>query len=201
MALIKCSECRGEISEKAEKCPRCGAPVKKKTGGCAMLFAIVAGVFLVGYIVSLSNSSTSTQPPSRSLRTQEARPQPTNIPSDSLEHQLAIIDAKGHVADDDASEARFGSLLLQLADTFSETKQMIADTSVKAQQILKKNGIEERVLNIMEGMNQIFPGKAENQKYAQTLALYVALRDKGRTHVEAIGDLKEMIRTLSSVGR
>jgi len=29
MALIQCSECKKEISDKAEKCPYCGAPKKK----------------------------------------------------------------------------------------------------------------------------------------------------------------------------
>ena len=27
MALIKCSECGGTVSDKAEKCPHCGCPV------------------------------------------------------------------------------------------------------------------------------------------------------------------------------
>lgn len=30
MALIKCSECGKEISDKADKCPNCGRPVKKQ---------------------------------------------------------------------------------------------------------------------------------------------------------------------------
>jgi len=29
MALIKCFECRKEISEKAKACPHCGAPLKQ----------------------------------------------------------------------------------------------------------------------------------------------------------------------------
>lgn len=31
MALIKCSECGKEISDKAEKCIHCGCPIKKQT--------------------------------------------------------------------------------------------------------------------------------------------------------------------------
>lgn len=30
MAIIKCSECGKKISDKATKCPSCGAPVDKK---------------------------------------------------------------------------------------------------------------------------------------------------------------------------
>ena len=30
MALIKCGECKKEISDKAEVCPNCGCPVGEK---------------------------------------------------------------------------------------------------------------------------------------------------------------------------
>ena len=52
MALIKCTECEKEISEKAEKCPNCGAPNKvleqKKdlsVGQYLLLFLVVAILF------------------------------------------------------------------------------------------------------------------------------------------------------------
>lgn len=31
MALIKCNECENEVSDKAATCPKCGAPIEKKT--------------------------------------------------------------------------------------------------------------------------------------------------------------------------
>jgi len=39
MALINCKECNQEISSKAEKCPHCGCPIKKKISftGCFMV--------------------------------------------------------------------------------------------------------------------------------------------------------------------
>ena len=64
MALTKCPECKIEVSTKADRCPHCGAPIKKKTGGCALLFAIFAGVFLLGYVVSLSNCAPQSAPSS-----------------------------------------------------------------------------------------------------------------------------------------
>ena len=59
MALIECKECGHEVSKKADKCPNCGAPIKRQTSGCAMLFAIISGLVLVTYIANLSDSSTS----------------------------------------------------------------------------------------------------------------------------------------------
>jgi len=121
--------------------------------------------------------------------------------AESLEHQLAIINAKGYVADNDITVARFRSLLEQLSTTFHAPKQEIADTSVKALELLNNNGIDESLLKVMEGMNQIFPGKADNQKYSQILAYYITLRNKGRSHVEAIEDLRGLIQALSEAGR
>jgi predicted amidophosphoribosyltransferase len=32
MALIKCPECSNDVSDKTEKCPKCGYEFKKKVG-------------------------------------------------------------------------------------------------------------------------------------------------------------------------
>lgn len=47
MALTKCTECKKDISKKAKLCPSCGAPMKQKTSGCAMLVAALL-LFFVG---------------------------------------------------------------------------------------------------------------------------------------------------------
>jgi len=58
MALIKCKECRKEVSTKAEVCPHCGARIKEKTG---YLSYIIVGTFLVLILSALfSNDTDST---------------------------------------------------------------------------------------------------------------------------------------------
>lgn len=65
MAMINCPECGKEISDKADKCPNCGCPIKentpqpyqpvivnnstpeKKNGSCLKTVLIVIGVFIV----------------------------------------------------------------------------------------------------------------------------------------------------------
>jgi len=41
MAMIVCSECRQSISDKAKKCPHCGAPVKKRTSIATIAIAVI----------------------------------------------------------------------------------------------------------------------------------------------------------------
>lgn len=47
MALVKCSECDKEISDKAETCPSCGSPTKVKKAKSGQAFAIFTLLFTV----------------------------------------------------------------------------------------------------------------------------------------------------------
>ena len=116
--------------------------------------------------------------------------------SESLEYQLASINAGGYVSEDHITVARFRSLLNQLSSAYIENKQQIADMSVTAQQLLKKEGVAESILNIMEGMNQLFASRIENQKYAEYAAAYVTLRSKGQSHSQAIRGLRAILQGL-----
>ena len=42
MALIKCRECGGTLSNRAASCPHCGAPNQKKPSGCAGIAVFIA---------------------------------------------------------------------------------------------------------------------------------------------------------------
>lgn len=56
MALIKCGECKQEISSKADKCPKCGAPVKAK-GGCGGCLAVL----VIAILAAVSIPQTAKQ--------------------------------------------------------------------------------------------------------------------------------------------
>lgn len=51
MALKSCKECGKEVSSKAEKCPNCGAPVKRKGSGClgaiGLIFLLLIFIVIV----------------------------------------------------------------------------------------------------------------------------------------------------------
>jgi len=52
MSLTKCKECGNQVSTKADKCPNCGAPIKKKTEvGCfASIVIIIIVLIFIGKI-------------------------------------------------------------------------------------------------------------------------------------------------------
>lgn len=55
MALVKCGECKKEISSKAKECPNCGSPVKSQTRiGCSGLFLIFAILVIFSYIAAVT---------------------------------------------------------------------------------------------------------------------------------------------------
>lgn len=114
----------------------------------------------------------------------------------SIEYMLATLNAGSHISEDHITVARFRSLLQQLSETYIENPQQIADMSVKAQEMLKNDGIDEKLINIMEGMNQLFSRKIENQKYTEYISAYVTLRHKGNTHAQATTALQEMLRNI-----
>ncbi len=116
----------------------------------------------------------------------------------SIEYMLATINAGGYVSKDDVTVARFRSLLNQLSTTFVEDEQQIGDISVKVQNLLKQDGIQESLINIMEGMNQLFFRKIDNQKYATYTAIYLTMRNKGSSHTEAIRAIQAILRGLGA---
>jgi len=115
---------------------------------------------------------------------------------ESMEYMLATIE-KGYVSRDDPIIARFRSLLEQLDAKFIENKTQIGDMSVAAQKLLREEeGIKESLLNIMEGMNQLFSSESTNLKYPEYASAYMVLRRKGQSHHEAIEGLRAILQTL-----
>lgn len=52
MAMITCKECGKEFSDKADKCPNCGAPVEipqapKKMSKCLLISLIIGAAYLI----------------------------------------------------------------------------------------------------------------------------------------------------------
>lgn len=70
MALIKCSECGNKISTKAEKCPICGSPQKKKTS--TFTWVVLIGFVLYG-LFGYDGSDDGAGSSSSSAKTPSAR--------------------------------------------------------------------------------------------------------------------------------
>jgi hypothetical protein len=118
-------------------------------------------------------------------------------PSYSLEFKLSVIDDR---PGDALAMNRFRSLLAQLDASYVETPMQIADMTAKIQDTLRNDGISVSLLEMMEGMNTIFPMPMPNQEYVQFLAMYGAARQKGYSHERAITTLTDFVYGLLQSG-
>lgn len=122
---------------------------------------------------------------------------PTSVNADgSLEYKLAVVDAGGFVSKDDITIARFRSLLRQLSEKYVESPQQIADMSVKAKELLREEGVSEKMLTMMEGLNQVFSTQVPNQRYSEYVSLYIGLRRQGQSHDASINGLRSILQGL-----
>ncbi len=110
--------------------------------------------------------------------------------ADPLEYKLACINANEMVSKDHITVTRFRSLLNQLSKSFSEDKESIADMSAKTRELLSNEGINESLLNIMEGINRIVSINGAKRKYAHYAAAYLMLRKMGYGHNETLNSVR-----------
>lgn len=70
MALIKCSECGNEVSNKAQSCPKCGAKVTVKAG--FSVIKLIGLLFFGGivYLAMIADKPSVTSSPASSVSSQ-----------------------------------------------------------------------------------------------------------------------------------
>jgi hypothetical protein len=86
MALIRCTECKAKVSDKAATCPKCGAPVeisKKKqksqiSTGCGCLIVLLVGGAIISAIVGSDDGGTASPPPP--AKPAQSPPKQTSVP-------------------------------------------------------------------------------------------------------------------------
>lgn len=111
------------------------------------------------------------------------------IKAETLEYKLAVLNTGGLMGEGDA--AHFRSLLDQLSNSYGEDQQQIANISLIACNRIRHCDINESLLNIMEGLNDLSVyGDLKNKKYAEFAVEYATLRMAGQLHQEAIGGLQ-----------
>ena len=120
---------------------------------------------------------------------------PTNtIKSESLDYRLAVIDTGSFVIEGDPIIKRFDSVLDQLSYNYVEDRQQIANISIIICDKMKSNGIDESLLDIMDGLNKlIWPQDFKKRRYSEYLITYASLRNNGLSKQEAIETLQAII--------
>jgi hypothetical protein len=93
VALVKCTECGGEISTQAKTCPNCGAPPKKKTSLLVKVLGFVFFSAMIFVVVIPSINTTPKRPPPtvKATPTPAApKPKPKPNPSGNWEQASSI---------------------------------------------------------------------------------------------------------------
>ena len=73
MALIKCDECGGDISSKAEVCPHCGFK-EKKTGCLGMIGYLILGLILISLLGKCALDRDQVTVTTKKVQTQTESP-------------------------------------------------------------------------------------------------------------------------------
>lgn len=60
MALSKCKACGHEVSKRADKCPNCGEPLKRRSIGCLGAILIIGVALVIGAMMSMEGTDKST---------------------------------------------------------------------------------------------------------------------------------------------
>lgn len=97
MALTKCKECGKEISIKADKCPHCGAPAKKKTSVLTWLVTIFIVLWAIGYFSNQSYSPTNNSTSAAQYSSAESYTPPHEVISWKCDKEYGFIFVRGEV--------------------------------------------------------------------------------------------------------
>lgn len=81
MALTKCNECGKEVSEKADKCPHCGAPNKSRFGCLSVFLAFL----LIGGIGRICSSERSGQRHDSAQQTSQSEKESPHLTQDDVD--------------------------------------------------------------------------------------------------------------------
>ena len=135
----------------------------------------------------------------RSIKTEDVKEQLDSMAvklkdNESMEYMLASINAGHYLSRENPSIKKFKNLLGKLDAKFIENETQIGDISVSTKFQLRDAGIQESLLNIMEGMNQLFSSTQKDINYAEYAMLYMGLRKKEYSHNNAIKGLKVLIQ-------
>ena len=165
MALIKCKECKAEISNKAIKCPSCGAPVvpelqKILLGGCLV---VVVFLIVIGVIISLPNNITNTD-------SQTSETQPIENVKETAQEPAPLSDqdiAKKVTSQIKAIEEDWNAqseLLMDLLKKVISTGKAKKDESDKVQVYINEI---DKILNRAKDINAKHLSNEKADKYLQ----------------------------------
>ncbi len=97
------------------------------------------------------------------------------VSTSSLEYKLATLDAGYEVDTDDEKVQQFADLLDSIDSKTENSKQEIADITVKAQEILGERGTNIGLLDVMNNLNDSIPEESKDLNFKEVAAALTTL--------------------------
>jgi len=136
-------------------------------GGCILnLFLVIISIISI-IILSFSLISCNGQSSSEN-KTKITK-------NETVEYKLATLYKGFPPGEDDPIVMQFKDLLDNIERKTINTRIDIADITVKAQELLKENGIERSLLQILNDFNDSIPNEATSLKLEEVASLYMLL--------------------------
>lgn len=119
------------------------------------------------------------------------------ISAQSIGAKLAMLDTGKPLTDSDLLSKRYTNILHQLTLKYIESDERICDISTVGKRLLNEAGIDESMINIMEGILKLQDLKTRTKKYSENVSMYVAARQNGNSHYEALSKLQDLLSQIS----
>lgn len=121
----------------------------------------------------------------------------SNLNSQSLGCKMATVDTKKYYTETDPLVKRYNNMFNQLDVKYLENKDQIADMTVTAKNELEKIGLNEPMINIMEGISRLTDANTKNKKYADNISCYIIFRSQGFSHYDALKKMQDLLSVMT----
>jgi len=204
--MVTCPECRKKISETSDICPYCNhwfyqgeiAKIRNKNQrsiqiglGLTLFILVIIGFYFGNGSKNKENISTSKNKNSNYTSTSNS-----NV-NQTIGYKLAVIDKNGYVDENDLIVKRYTSMVKQLDFKYTEDSVQIADMTVSGRNQLIKFGIEQSMIEVMQGINTLFDPYSKNKHYSDYVSMYIILRSKGLDNIQSFDKLQLLLNSMS----
>lgn len=153
----------------------------KKLLRYAIPFMVIVLIF--GFALACNGNETSTKEVSKVEKEDEVEEkieaveeaEGEKVEEYSIEYKLAVINSGGFVEEDDETVQEFKGLLDKLEKKVANSTQDIADITVKTQEVLKGDGYNIELIQVMRDLNTAIPEGLEDVKLEEIAAAYIVL--------------------------
>jgi hypothetical protein len=209
-AAVYCKHCHRDIPAPPAPTPKASATVTRaattQPARAAEQAAIkarpihfaIASASVVLWIMWMMNdgsfSSPSPTPPPRAAVASTTTARPVGKPPGTL---IAEADCGCTVTKDDPRARTAEQVLERLAANWHVSAEELARLTIRAKELLNERGIAESGLAIAQGFDSQRTLPFANYTFEEHGAMYVTLRQMGRTHAAAIAQLPQAMMDMA----